>query len=383
MFGPYLVRILRFLVHLICFTVFALFSPVSLTPLPQGKWCLERVPRLAATCLRHEAAKCSLDLLKLVVSMETRLEDPAWAALKRAAVEAIVAARPLVCLQHLVPVTFDHDTAIQTKFLVLDCLVGAGAVLAGRSDSDLGQFLTLAVGGLCAGGGSASSQEGLSRPLLAQLVTSAGALVQLGVACPGWQAWACDYMELLMNVVWDGPVAAAALGGLKGVAAAMPGQALRDGGRIGDLAAEAAAWAVGLDGELREAAREVVLLLARKREGVLRLGVEESLQPQQTGSVEDWNQQADISFGFDVNEELLSAEVAAEVLPPPEVSAEHNHDEIVNFVSTSWNTVSRDTSLKVCASHMASVPDAEGAGSAGLQGEQDEVQDCEQEPVPA
>ena len=83
----------------------------------------------------------------------------------------------------------------------------------------------------------------------------------------------------------------------------------------------------------------------------------------------------------------MSAEVAAKVRRSESagdrLDGQHNHDEIVNFVSTSWNTASRDTSLKVCAGHVASVPEADGAGSAGLAGEQDEVQDCEQEPVPA
>jgi hypothetical protein len=198
-------------------------------------------------------------------------------------------------------------------------------VLARRSDSDLSQFLALAVDGLCAGGGSASGQEELSRPLLAQLVTSAGALLQLGVACPGWEAWASNYLELLLSMVWRyeaGPVPGAVLSGLKGVAAAMPAQVLRDGGRIADLAGKAAAWAMGLDGELREAATEVVLLLARKREGVLRKLVEkESLQPQQKGRmgfVDDCNQQPDISFGFDVNEERAARwrQRAAAVEPP-------------------------------------------------------------------
>merc|ERR1719225_2396692 len=138
----------------------------------QGKRCLELVPSLAASHLKHEDPILATELLRLLLHVENRTEDQEFPALKRKAVEAVVVSKPLPSLSHLVPAFFSKDNTLNTKFLVMDCLVGAGACLVENSDGDLGRFVAVAVAGLCAGGGGAwggLKVEGLEKALLAQV----------------------------------------------------------------------------------------------------------------------------------------------------------------------------------------------------------------------
>ena len=95
-----------------------------------------------------EAAEVTTITISVKVIVETKVKVDSI-------VEAVVVARPLPSLAHLVPALFDRDNTLNTKFLVLDCLVGAGATLSDSSHPDFGRFVGLAVGGLSAGGGGA------------------------------------------------------------------------------------------------------------------------------------------------------------------------------------------------------------------------------------
>ena len=113
----------------------------------QGKRCLELVPSLAGSHLKHEDPTLATELLRLLLHVENRTEDQEFPALKRKAVEAVVVSKPLPSLSHLVPAFFSKDNTLNTKFLIMDCLVGAGACLVENSDGDLGRFVALAVAG--------------------------------------------------------------------------------------------------------------------------------------------------------------------------------------------------------------------------------------------
>ena len=113
----------------------------------QGKRCLELVPSLAASHLKHEDPTLATELLRLLLHVENRTEDQEFPALKRKAVEAVVVSKPLPSLSHLVPAFFSKDNTLNTKFLIMDCLVGAGAGLVENNDGDLGRFVALAVAG--------------------------------------------------------------------------------------------------------------------------------------------------------------------------------------------------------------------------------------------
>ena len=56
----------------------------------QGKRCLELVPSLAASHLKHEDPTLATELLRLLLHVENRTEDQEFPALKRKAVEAVV-----------------------------------------------------------------------------------------------------------------------------------------------------------------------------------------------------------------------------------------------------------------------------------------------------
>ena len=114
----------------------------------QGKRCLELVPSLAASHLKHEDPTLATELLRLLLHVENRTEDQEFPALKRKAVEAVVVSKPLPSLSHLVPAFFSKDNTLNTKFLIMDCLVGAGACLVENNDGDLGRFVALAVAGI-------------------------------------------------------------------------------------------------------------------------------------------------------------------------------------------------------------------------------------------
>ena len=115
----------------------------------QGKRCLQLVPSLASSHLKHEDNSLATELLRLLLHIENRIEsDEEFPGLKRKAVEAVVVSKPLPALSHLVPALFSKDNTLNTKFLIMDCLVGAGARLAEANDGVLGRFIALSVAGL-------------------------------------------------------------------------------------------------------------------------------------------------------------------------------------------------------------------------------------------
>ena len=114
----------------------------------QGKRCLQLVPSLASSHLKHEDHSLAKELLRLLLHTENRFEsDEEFPSLKRKAVEAVVVTKPLPALSHLVPALFSKDNTLNTKFLIMDCLVGAGARLAEANDGVLGRFVALSVAG--------------------------------------------------------------------------------------------------------------------------------------------------------------------------------------------------------------------------------------------
>jgi len=220
--------------------------------------------------------------------IENRIEsDEEFPSLKRKAVEAVVVSKPLPALSHLVPALFSKDNTLNTKFLIMDCLVGAGVRLAEANDAVLGRFIALSVAGLCAGGGGAwggLKVEGLEKALLAQLVRGTGSLVRLGARSPGWEAVATDYLELLVALAGrrgNGEVEGAVVGGLAAVVALVRPTALREGSRLGELLLESVAWAGGLEGDLGEAGKQVALALTCRKQEAIKMEMEESLQPRE------------------------------------------------------------------------------------------------------
>jgi len=253
----------------------------------QGKRCLQLVPSLAASHLKHEDPALATELLRLLLHVENRTEeDVEFPGLKRKAVEAVVVSKPLPSLSHLVPALFSKDNTLNTKFLIIDCLVGAGVELAEANDAVLGRFIALSVAGLCAGGGGAwggLKVEGLEKALLAQLVRGTGSLVRLGVRSPGWEAVATDFLELLVALAGrgHGEVEGAVVGGLAAVVALLRPSALREGSRLGELLLEAVAWAGGLEGDLGEAGKQVAVALTCRKQEAIKMEMEESLQPRE------------------------------------------------------------------------------------------------------
>jgi len=260
---------------------------LSETESSQGKRCLQLVPSLASTHLKHEDPSLATELLRLLLHVENRTEeDEEFPGLKRKAVEAVVVSKPLPSLSHLVPALFSKDNTLNTKFLIIDCLVGAGVELAEANDAVLGRFIALSVAGLCAGGGGAwggLKVEGLEKALLAQLVRGTGSLVRLGARSPGWEAVATDYLELLVALAGrgHGEVEGAVVGGLAAVVALLQPTALREGSRLGELLLEAVGWAGGLEGDLGEAGKQVALALTCRKQEAIKMEMEESLQPRE------------------------------------------------------------------------------------------------------
>ena len=105
------------------------------------------MPSLASSHLRHEDSSLSTELLRLLLHVENRTEDEEFPALKRKAVEAVVVSKPLPSLSHLVPALFSKDNTLNTKFLIIDSLVGAGTVLAEANNVALERFIALSVAG--------------------------------------------------------------------------------------------------------------------------------------------------------------------------------------------------------------------------------------------
>ena len=106
------------------------------------------MPSLAASHLKHEDPALATELLRLLLHVENRTEeDVEFPGLKRKAVEAVVVSKPLPSLSHLVPALFSNDNTLNTKFLIIDCLVGAGVELAEANDAVLGRFIALSVAG--------------------------------------------------------------------------------------------------------------------------------------------------------------------------------------------------------------------------------------------
>ena len=129
---------------------FVLTCPIgsTLIHIIYGKRCLQLVPSLASSHLKHEDSSLATELLRLLLHVENRTEgDIEFPGLKRKAVEAVVVSKPLPSLSHLVPALFSKDNTLNTKFLIIDCLVGAGVELAEANDALLGRFITLAVAG--------------------------------------------------------------------------------------------------------------------------------------------------------------------------------------------------------------------------------------------
>ena len=209
-----------------------------------------------------------------------------WTSQRQTAITSVVQARPLPAAKCLVRAVYDRENTLDTKFAILDCLLAGGSQLREAGSPELGEYLTMTVGGLCVGGGGTWGRmkvSGLDTSILTHTVLGVSSMVRLGEHTHGWEGQVTDYLEFLLAVAGAGksPVQAAVLHGLGVVAALIPPHMLARG-RVGELVGEGAQWAGQLTGELRETGQNMRSMLSYKHQEGVRLMIERDLaQPRE------------------------------------------------------------------------------------------------------
>jgi len=248
--------------------------------------CLVLIPKLAKTHLQHEDPSLVHEVLQLVLCIHNQQDNPAWVTLRQESITSIVSARPLPAAKCLVRAVYDKESTLDTKFTILTCMQAGGSLLRESGSALLGDYLTMAVGGLCVGGGGAWGRlqvSGLDTSILAHTVLTLSSMVRMGEHTHGWEGQVTHYLEFLLAVAGSGkkPVQAAVLHGLGVVAALVPPHMLTRG-RVGELLGEGARWAGQLVGELRDEGQNMKNMLSYKHQEGVKMQIERELsQPKE------------------------------------------------------------------------------------------------------
>ena len=246
----------------------------------QQEECLQRIVEFCQTRLRHEDPEVLTELISLTVHLQNKFDSPDWNSCRRSALTSLTVCCPAVSAPSLAKRIFDREVTLDTKFTVLESLTEAGTRLREENSPGLGQFLSLAVTGLCGGPGwSRVAVRGLETSLLTQSVLTVVSLARLGLNSPGWLNVLQATTELLLALAASqnkSPVQAAVLHGLGVVATITPPHLLANT-NLGQLLARGAQWAASLTGDLQEAASASLEMINYKHQETLRLEVERDL----------------------------------------------------------------------------------------------------------
>ena len=71
--------------------------------------------------------------------------NPVWVTLRQEAIPSEVRASPSA--KCLVRAVYDRENTLDTKFTILDCLQAGGSLLREDGSAELGEYLTMVVGG--------------------------------------------------------------------------------------------------------------------------------------------------------------------------------------------------------------------------------------------
>jgi hypothetical protein len=88
-----------------------------------------------------------------VLCIHDQQANPVWVTLRQEAIPSEVRASPSA--KCMVRAVYDRENTLDTKFTILDCLQAGGSLLREDGSAELGEYLTMVVGGLCVGGGGA------------------------------------------------------------------------------------------------------------------------------------------------------------------------------------------------------------------------------------
>jgi len=248
--------------------------------------CLGLIPKLATTHLKHEDPSLVHEVLQLVLCIHNKQDSTSWVGLRQEAITSMVCARPVPAAKCLVKAVYDRENTLDTKFTILSCMQAGGSQLRESGSTLLGDYLSIAVGGLCVGGGGAWGKlqvSGLETSILAHTVLSLSSMIRMGEHTHGWEGQVTHYLEFLLTVAGSGkkPVQAAILHGLGVVAALVPPHMLTRGS-VGELLGEGARWAGQLVGELREEGQNMKNMLSYKHQEGVKMQIERELsQPKE------------------------------------------------------------------------------------------------------
>ena len=243
---------------------------------------LARISELAMNRLKYEDTEVVTELLSSTLHLQNKFDSETWVSLRQSALTSVVTCQPLAAVTFLPGRVFDKEVTLDTKFLILDSLVEAGASLRDCGSTHLDKFLSLSITRLCDGGGGSWGRvkvAGLETSLLTQTLVGVSSLTRLGVHTPSFPRQLTSLTSLLVSVSGSHtkrPVQAACLHGLGVVAGLVEAHMLEWDG-LGELLARGAQWAGTLGGELGEGGRATRDMLTYKHQEMVKTRVEREL----------------------------------------------------------------------------------------------------------
>ena len=243
---------------------------------------LSRISELALNRLKYEDTEVVKELLSSTLHLQNKFDTEAWVSLRQSALTSVVTCQPLASASFLPGRVFDKEVTLDTKFLILDSLVDAGASLRDSGSPHLDRFLTQSISSLCDGGGGSWGRvkvAGLETSLLTQTLVGVSSLARLGVHTSSFPRQLTTMTELLVSIAGSQtkrPVQAACLHGLTVVAGLVEPHMLEWEG-LGELLARGAGWAGELSGELGERGRATREMLSYRHQEMVRARVEREL----------------------------------------------------------------------------------------------------------
>ena len=243
---------------------------------------LARISELAVNRLKYEDTEVVTELLSSTLHLQNKFDSGTWVRLRQSALTSVVTCQPLASVSFLPGRVFDKEVTLDTKFLILDSLVEAGASLRDCGSTHLDKFLSQSITSLCDGGGGSWGRvkvAGLETSLLTQTLVGVSSLTRLGVNTTSFPRQLTGLTSLLVSVAGSQtkrPVQAACLHGL-GVVAGLVEPHMLEWDGLGELLARGAQWAGTLDGELGEGGRATRDMLSYRHQEMVRARVEREL----------------------------------------------------------------------------------------------------------
>ena len=140
---------------------------------------LTRISELAMNRLKYEDTEVVTELLSSTLHLQNKFDSETWVSLRQSALTSVVTCQPLAAVTFLPGRVFDKEVTLDTKFLILDSLVEAGASLRDCGSPHLDKFLAQSITRLCDGGGGAWGRvkvAGLETSLLTQTLVGVSSL---------------------------------------------------------------------------------------------------------------------------------------------------------------------------------------------------------------